>query len=138
MPAKIKPHLCKHCGETDPANFYVLNKSGKTNKSTCKDCHNANSKAKKDEIKIKMINYLGGKCKLCGYSLEHGSAYALELHHINPKQKDANFKTFRGWKWERAKEEAKKCVLLCSNCHREEHDLSFLKKHNRPQNRWLF
>lgn len=132
-----KPYLCKHCGETDPAKFYVA-KNGKKQKSNCKDCHNANLNKDNQEKRIKIIKYKGGKCQICGYDLLTGSSSALVLHHINPKQKDPNYKTARGWTWERYKKEADKCALLCCRCHAEEHDLNFLQKHNIPQNRWLF
>lgn len=63
-------------------------------------------KAKKD---------LGG-CKICGYNkcLE-----ALEFHHIDPKQKDGNISRITNV--DRLNKEIDKCVLLCSNCHREFH-----------------
>lgn len=68
--------------------------------------------------KKKMIAACGGKCQCCGYDKSH---WALEFHHI-----DANSKTFgistvtRNPKAAKfIAEELKKCILLCSNCHRE-------------------
>lgn len=66
-----------------------------------------------------VVEYKGGKCKLCGYKR---TVAALELHHL-----DASKKLFgisgqgltRSWK--SVKAEADKCVLICANCHREVH-----------------
>lgn len=68
------------------------------------------------EIKLKIINLLGWKtaCVRCGYDRYIG---ALEFHHKDPSSK-------LGYVTKHAKfsfqlEEAKKCELLCANCHRE-------------------
>lgn len=129
MPVKIKPYLCKHCGETDPAKFYVA-KNGKysrVNKSNCKNCHNSNrNKYNKDKRK-KIIESKGGKCEICGYDMKTGSYQALVFHHIDPKNKDPNWQTSRGWSEERLIKEVEGCMLLCANCHAEEHDVDFFR-----------
>jgi len=60
----------------------------------------------------------GGKCKVCGYSR---CLKALEFHHSNPKEKDFDISS-RNLSFKQIATEAKKCTLLCSNCHRELHD----------------
>ncbi|MEE8597958.1 MAG: hypothetical protein V3S69_00270 [Dehalococcoidales bacterium] len=42
-----------------------------------------------------------------------------DFHHVG--KKDMNPSQALSLSWERAKEELKKCVLLCSNCHRLRH-----------------
>ena len=69
------------------------------------------------EKKIQYIIYMGGKCKLCGYDK---CIAALDFHHIDPKRKEFHITEDRK-PWENAKEELDKCVLLCSNCHKELH-----------------
>ena len=71
--------------------------------------------------KTKMVICMGFKCQICGYSK---SMNALEFHHIDPKEKDFSFGSSRGspQKWETLKEELLKCILLCSNCHKEVHE----------------
>ena len=59
----------------------------------------------------------GGKCQRCGYDTYLG---CLDFHHIDPNIKeiglgDGNFTL------KTAIKEANKCILLCSNCHRELH-----------------
>ena len=68
-------------------------------------------------IKLKAIEYKGGRCQNCGYSRFHG---ALEFHHRDPNIKDFEIaRCNRGW--DKIKTEIDKCDLLCANCHREVH-----------------
>jgi hypothetical protein len=71
--------------------------------------------------KQKLVNAMGGKCAICGYCKTHA---ALEFHHIDPNEKEFTFGAARGSivNWNKLVEEAKKCILLCSNCHREVHE----------------
>ena len=68
-------------------------------------------------VKALAIEYKGGKCQVCGYEKYQG---ALELHHLNPTEKEFSIGE-QGYSrsWERIKKELDKCVLLCANCHRE-------------------
>ena len=69
--------------------------------------------------KIFAVNYFGGKCQICGYDK---CMNALSFHHINPDEKEYSPSYVVGrWKWERAKKELDKCILLCLNCHAETH-----------------
>ena len=47
---------------------------------------------------------------------------ALEFHHLDPSQKDFGISS-KGYtrSWDKVKEELDKCILVCSNCHREIH-----------------
>ena len=101
---------CKHCGETDPKKFY-----GKM-KTTCYKCHGESIEQERVRKREEAIEYKGGKCEYCGYNKYRG---ALEFHHIDPSQKDPT--GLRKWKKEHLFAELDKCVLLCANCHREEH-----------------
>jgi hypothetical protein len=70
--------------------------------------------------KRKLIEGFGGACACCGYDK---CADALELHHLDPLEKEFGLGSIMAnpKKWEALVDEAKKCVLLCSNCHREHH-----------------
>ena len=47
---------------------------------------------------------------------------ALDFHHLNPKEKDFNLSNRNlNMDWDVIKEELDKCILVCSNCHREIH-----------------
>lgn len=79
--------------------------------------HVAESRRK---IKARAVEYKGGKCEACGYSK---CIAALEFHHQDPTQKDLQVSGAGNYrKWEVIRPEVDKCLLLCANCHREEHD----------------
>ena len=67
-----------------------------------------------DLIKRKIY---GGKCVRCGYDI---CTAALEFHHLDPTIKDTIISS-DSITLEKAIEESKKCILICSNCHKEFH-----------------
>lgn len=71
--------------------------------------------------KTKIINIFGGGCGICGYNRCNSS---LALHHLNPDEKEYGLGQFMAHprKWEIIKEELKKCILVCHNCHGEIHE----------------
>jgi hypothetical protein len=84
---------------------------------------NAETLKKRSELKRKMVELLGGKCFHCGYA---GSYNALDFHHISDKEgriSDMILRASRGngRQTELLMAEIRKCVVLCSNCHRELH-----------------
>lgn len=73
---------------------------------------------KRRAIKKMLIEYKGGKCEKCGYNKCYR---ALEFHHLNSEEKDFGLSTNLTKSISALKEEVDKCILLCSNCHAEEH-----------------
>lgn len=75
---------------------------------------------RRKKIRLLSIEYKGNKCAVCGYNK---CIQALEFHHLNSETKDFGISA-KGYtrSWRKVKEELDKCVLLCSNCHREVHD----------------
>jgi DNA-binding CsgD family transcriptional regulator len=69
------------------------------------------------KAKIKLVDYKGGKCNRCGYNK---CIDALEFHHLDPNEKDFTI-SGKSWSFERLREEVDKCILVCSNCHKEIH-----------------
>src|SRR5438067_13400120 len=59
----------------------------------------------------------GGRCIDCGYAR---SITALSFHHRDGAEKRFEISSFRG-SWDRLLEEARKCDLVCVNCHRLRH-----------------
>ena len=76
-------------------------------------------KRRREKVRLTAISYKGGHCQICGYDR---CIEALEFHHLDPSQKEFGISK-KGYtrSWEKVKEEADKCVLLCANCHREVH-----------------
>lgn len=56
----------------------------------------------------------GGKCRACKFKK---SFFALDFHHVDPSNKSFSISKQRGKPYEALREEAKKCVLVCKNCH---------------------
>lgn len=75
-------------------------------------------KERKLKRKLKCIEILGGKCQRCGYDK---CIDAFDFHHKNPMEKDDTIKNLWGKTWPVILKEIEKCILLCSNCHRELH-----------------
>jgi len=65
--------------------------------------------------KIKATNLLGGKCEKCG----NDNVFVLAFHHTKDKEDIIN--SMINKHWDVALKEVKKCILLCANCHMEEH-----------------
>ena len=114
---KLLAPRCKRCGEQDPNKMMRNGKSGYA-KSICRACQNRNTIERGRRNKRLYLEYMGGKCQLCGYSK---CPEALEFHHTDPTQKDPTFRSIRYWGLEKAKKELDQCMLVCANCHREIH-----------------
>lgn len=69
-------------------------------------------------LKERAVYVLGDKCQCCGYNKCRA---ALEFHHLNPEEKEISFCSNANRSWGVTKEELKKCILVCANCHREIH-----------------
>lgn len=73
---------------------------------------------KRRAIKKALIARHGGKCERCGYDT---CMRALEFHHLDPTKKDFGISNTLTKSFSSLCEETDKCILLCSNCHAEEH-----------------
>lgn len=145
----IKERYCEVCGDV------LKTKTGKNiqrRKKFCSQkCHDVSKFNKSSEIqlefkneyglnkytlrglqkKLELIDLFGGKCEKCGYDK---NISAFDFHHINPYEKNFEVKVanLKSKSDEEILEEAMKCMLLCSNCHRELHspstDISHVRK----------
>ena len=73
-------------------------------------------------MKLQAIKLLGGKCCKCGYDK---CVDALEFHHENQDDKEFKLGSGNTMSWKDYKTEAMKCILVCSNCHKEIHAKAF-------------
>ena len=83
----------------------------------CVLCVQARVAGRRRRIKQILIEEAGGRCAGCGYDRLPA---ALHFHHVDPSKKEFGLSAgglSRGL--ERARKEARKCVLLCGNCHAE-------------------
>lgn len=104
--------LCRSCGKEGEEHFY------KTAKYQCKACWNKRTaQSGKDQVKD-LKDEFGRKCSICGYNK---CMDALQFHHVDPTKKEFSLGMKRGRNIETLREELKKCILVCSNCHVEIH-----------------
>jgi transposase len=83
----------------------------------CRRCRREAVMRRRRAVRARIIQEAGGRCMVCGYDTYLG---ALQFHHLDPAQKAFGLSS-RGFtrSLQRMREEAKKCVLLCANCHAE-------------------
>ena len=88
-----------------------------TDHHRCEQCRKDRVVDRRRKIKAMLVDEAGGCCALCGYDRYFG---ALQFHHLDPATKAFSLGV-RGIarSLERCREEARKCVLLCANCHAE-------------------
>lgn len=105
-------YQCRTCSAQGEENFY------KNAKYQCKACWNTRTfQSARDKLDL-LIDERGGQCERCGYSKCRA---ALEWHHRDPSEKEFSIGNRRGKNIEELRTETNKCLLLCANCHREEH-----------------
>lgn len=105
--------VCKTHGLT------VFRRCGVKEHLRCIKCRSEAVQRRRAKIKELAVEYKGGSCENCGYCK---CINALEFHHTDPNEKDfgvaakGNTRSF-----DKIRAELDKCVMLCANCHREEH-----------------
>ena len=111
-----KEKVCPKCGNT-----FVI-KGSAFSRRYCYNCIpeiGNTGAANRKIIKKWAVEYKGGKCCKCGYDK---CLDALDLHHLNPAEKDFNLSDRNlSLDWVEITPELDKCILVCANCHREIH-----------------
>ncbi|KKL67726.1 hypothetical protein LCGC14_2132050, partial [marine sediment metagenome] len=117
-----KTIICCECKIGKPLSEYYLRKNKRYSDGTqryatiCKDCNRDYLTRTKIEKKIKAIEYMGGKCQVCG--LKGEAYYIYDFHHKNRSEKEKPMKKYLQMGWEKLKKELNKCNLVCAICHR--------------------
>lgn len=73
--------------------------------------------------KNELVKLFGGKCTICDYSKNFA---ALAFHHLRDKEFGLDLRSLSNRTWDSILAEAKKCQLVCSNCHLEIHNPNYL------------
>lgn len=105
------------CGKVLPLDQFYRHKNGQFH-SYCRECDRQRQRDRCKTIKEQAVAYKGGACALCGYNR---CAAAMDFHHPDPGAKDFSISSRKGQFDDTVKAEVDKCILLCSNCHREAH-----------------
>jgi DNA-binding CsgD family transcriptional regulator len=101
---------CRRHGQTQ----FLVFPSGR---ARCARCNGEAVARRRRKVKQILVAEAGGCCELCGYDRYLG---ALQFHHVDPSLKSFAL-SHEGVtrSLTKSREEAGKCVLLCSNCHAE-------------------
>ena len=130
----MKTQKCSSCKQEHPATLEYFGKHKVRGLDTyCNDCrhkktreyyYNNTKKMKSQSVEWKRIqreriNELKNSlsCLKCRENRNH----LLDFHHVDPNQKDFQISQGERYGWERVKQEIDKCIVLCSNCHRDFH-----------------
>jgi transposase len=101
---------CRHHGETE---FFLEGRGY----YRCKRCRSEAVSRRRRKLKAILVAEAGGRCCICGYDRHPG---ALEFHHLDPLEKRIPVSAGGiAYSLETLRAEAKKCKLLCANCHAE-------------------
>jgi transposase len=86
----------------------------------CRRCRAEAVSRRRRKMKRILVQEAGGACSRCGYSK---TMRALHFHHVDPAEKRLELNA-RGvaLALDALRAEARKCILLCSNCHAEIED----------------
>ena len=123
--------ICSKCKEEKELDCFFKNSQSKDNHSSyCKECQKIDKKnhyqKNKEKYKSSVFNNtkwfldlkMDLKCEKCGFN--HPAA--LDFHHLDPSKKEFKISGKLNVKnKEKVLNEIKKCIVLCSNCHRIEH-----------------
>jgi hypothetical protein len=110
---------CPKCKNNCDINEFYKRRGKDGGSVYCKKCTTQQVVERTKKLKQEMVNYKGGCCQVCGYNKYIG---ALDFHHLNPNEKDFTIAHVRQYKFDDIiKSELDKCLLVCSNCHREIH-----------------
>jgi hypothetical protein len=98
--------------------FSFTTRANGNKKPYCLQCNRESVTIRRADLKALLVKESGGKCANCGYKK---NINALEFHHLDVKTKSFTLSR-RNLNKSLAllREEAKKCKLLCGNCHAEE------------------
>lgn len=118
----METKICSKCKRELPVTHYHkngFNSEGKQKyRGYCKDCENSLEKQRYLNKK-NFVNSQKTKCEKCG----EDRFYTLDFHHRDKQEKEFTIGQFKRGSFEVIQSEIDKCVILCSNCHREFHYL---------------
>jgi len=77
------------------------------------------------DLRAQAIINEGGKCCLCDIKYDGTNAAIFDFHHAKNKDIQLNINAFKNSSLEKIAKEIKKCILVCSNCHRLEHSKKY-------------
>ena len=125
---------CSRCNQSKPLDaFYNAKRFVDGKQHACKECmaesYNRSRNAKKDHYEaVRKQRVTNNRMFVKEWKEQQGClvcdervSCCLELHHLDPKQKDIDPSALVAVSIDAFLKEASKCVVLCANCHRKVH-----------------
>jgi hypothetical protein len=110
----VETRTCARHGITEFAQYSAG--PGRGYRWSCKRCVGEAVTRRKQKLKRILVEEAGGRCTVCGYDR---CIVNLGFHHVDPAMKSFPMSMAIGRSLDAFREEAKKCVLVCANCHGE-------------------
>ncbi|HEX5893584.1 MAG TPA: HNH endonuclease signature motif containing protein [Solirubrobacterales bacterium] len=110
----VQKRRCQRHGPAEFAHYSAGPKRGY--RWRCKRCIGEAVTRRLQRVKRELVEEAGGCCAVCGYDR---CIINLHFHHVDPKKKKFPITVAIGKSLATLREEAKKCVLVCANCHGE-------------------
>lgn len=102
---------CKSCRKKIDSESYLKSESRRNS-----------IKSRRDDNKRYNSSLLFRYKKFCGcHFCSENEPVSLDLHHLNPEEKDINVSVAVSCSTDSLKKEIRKCVVVCANCHRKLH-----------------
>lgn len=105
--------MCQRHGKTE---FALYGEHGPRPRWRCKRCVGEAVTRRLQKVKRMLVAEAGGCCAVCGYER---CIINLHFHHVDPAAKSFAMSMAMGKSIATFRAEAKKCVLVCANCHGE-------------------
>ena len=105
------------CNRHGPmVHYFAIERASGYSRWRCRRCSGEAVLKRKQLMRRILIAQGGDRCQACRYNR---CLKNLHFHHVDPTQKEFEISSGNGKSLARFQEEAKKCVLVCANCHGE-------------------
>lgn len=115
-PNRTRPVEFRTCSSHGFTEFANYSRGGGKYAWKCKRCVGEAVTRRHQKMRKTLVAEAGGACVLCGYDR---CLFSLHFHHVDPAAKSFQMTVAIGRSLATFRAEAKKCVLLCANCHGE-------------------
>ncbi len=104
------------CRKHGTVEFHRYRAGQGTYRWRCRRCVGERVTRRHQKLRRILVEEAGGSCAVCGYDR---CILNLHFHHVDPSAKSFAMSMARGKSIAAYREEARKCVLVCANCHGE-------------------